>query len=152
MRRSVDDDPYETAETPGSSRSELTEMVDMLGRRLGGAILVAGALIGIGLYTGGGDEHDGPKYQAFAADGMVFRTNTESGTIIACKGTQCGIVLQRGQDLAEDEGAEALFKSPAAPAPQLPAPAQQQALPAPAQAAPAPVQVAPAPTTAPTPK
>lgn len=152
MRRTSDDDAYgDRTEPRESGRFDVMDAVDMLGRRMGGAIVLAGILIGFGLYTGGGTEvvSEAPRYQAFAADGEVFRLNTDSGTLIACNSTRCTIVLQRGQDLSDDRGAT-LFK--ALPTPQLPAPAQPApaptgqgaapALPAPAQ----PVQAPPAQT------
>ncbi len=123
-----------SAQSRGSG-SGLSDFVDMLGRRLSGAILGAGAMIAIGLYAGGGGGGDveAQKYQAFATDGEVFRLNTDSGTLIACSATApCRIVLQRGQDLAEDQN-NSLFKSPAGAQLPAPAPAPQQALPAPAQ-------------------
>ncbi len=118
----------------GGSGSGSTDLMDMLGRRLSGAILGAGAMIALGVYAGGGSstEIEAPTYQAFATDGEVFRLNTDSGTLIACSATApCRIVLQRGQNLAEDQNST-LFKGTAATP--LPAPAQQQpALPAPAE-------------------
>lgn len=119
----------------GGSGSGSTDLMDMLGRRISGALLGAGAMIAIGLFAGGdgGTEIEAPTYQAFAADGEVFRLNTDSGTLIACSATApCRIVLQRGQDLAEDQNGT-LFKSPAGQLP-APAPAPQQALPAPSPA------------------
>lgn len=123
-----------------SGRGDMAQLVEMLGRRVSGAIVLAGALIGIGIYAGG-DEVEAPKYHAFAADGEVFRLNTESGTVIACNANRCTRILERGQDLAED-GGNTLFRSPPAvpaPAPQPAAPAQQQQAPPPAQL-PAPTQ------------
>ena len=117
--------------------------LDMLGRRIGGALVLGGALIGIGLYWGG-DTTEAPDYQAFAADGEVFRLNLDSGSIIACNAERCTQILRPGQDLAEDQG-DTLFKTPpSAPAAQLPAPASQQAQPAaPAPVAPQPEQAQP---------
>ncbi len=109
--------------------------LDMLGRRIGGALVLAGALIGVGIYWSG-DTIEAPDYQAFAADGEVFRLNLDSGSIIACNAERCTQILRPGQDLAENQR-DTLFKTPpgpSAPAPQLPAPAAQQAQPA--QAAP----------------
>lgn len=115
----------------GETRGQVAEMLDLLGRRLGGAIVLAGAFIAVGIYSsdGGGDEVQ--TYQAFAADGEVFRVNTDSGTIIACNATRCTRILERGQDLL-DEGGNTLFKGPVPTAqPALPAPAAaQQAQPA----------------------
>ena len=121
MPENFDDDEPRT-----SVRSELMESVDLLGRKLGAAIMIAGGLIGAGIYaSSGGDEAQ--TYQAFAADGEVFRVNTDSGTIIACNANRCTRILERGQDRAEDQG-NSLFKSPPALAP----PAAQPAPAAPA--------------------
>ena len=108
--------------------------LDMLGRRVGGALVLGGALIGLGLYWGGDSGDQAQTSQAFAADGEVFRVNTDSGTIIACNATRCTTILQRGQELAEEQG-NTLFRvppAPNAPAAQLAPPASQQAQPAPA--------------------
>ena len=112
MRRNLNEerDPY-SADGPESSRSLLTETLDLLGRRIGGALVLAGALVGIGLYTGGGGGDEAPKYQAFAADGEVFRVNTENGTIIACNATRCMRILARGQELAEVRSAASIASS-----------------------------------------
>jgi hypothetical protein len=98
------------------------DLVESAVRKIVTAIVIAGALIGLGLYWQPGP----PRYQVIAADGRVFRINTKSGTIIGCEGDRCAIVLQRGQELEDDLG---------------PPPAPRQ-LPPPAQAAPAP-QIAP---------
>lgn len=141
MRRGIDDEPGGLDDRRGISRSDIVDAIDQLSRRLSGALVIAGGLIAFGIYSGG---DEAPKYQAFAADGEVFRVNTESGTIIACNGPRCMRILERGQDLVQDQG-NTLFKAPPAPAPpaaQLPAPAApQQAAPA----APAPGQPAQAP-------
>lgn len=142
MRGTRDDDDFEDrledrlAARAGSG-SGVMDAIDLLGRRLGGAIAIAGALIGAGIYMSSGDDEEPQTYQAFAADGEVFRVNTDSGTIIACNAQRCFKVLERGQDLAEDAG-NTLFKVPAAaqppaqlPAPQPAAPAQPSATPAP---------------------
>jgi hypothetical protein len=106
MSRFGDDDEPRLGRAAG--RSDLMDAVDMLGRRLGGAIVLAGLLIGVGVYWSG-DEVEAPTYQAFAVDGELFRVNMDSGTIIACNAEQqCRIVLERGQDLADDQ--EGLFK------------------------------------------
>ncbi|MDB5668124.1 MAG: hypothetical protein JWL74_1074 [Alphaproteobacteria bacterium] len=122
--------------------------LDMLGRRLGGAMVLAGALIGVGIYWSG-DTTEAPEYQAFAADGEVFRLNLESGSIIACNSERCTQILRPGQDLAENQR-DTLFKTPpaqSAPAAQLPAPAGPQ--PQPAQAAPSAPQPGQAPSAPP---
>jgi|GEM_PF-4504196 len=145
MRRDYDEDGLGKAwDREGGSRSELMEAVDQLSRRISGALMLAGGLIALGIYAGRGSE-EAQTYQAFAADGEVFRVNTDSGTIIACNATRCTRILQRGQDLAEDE-ADTLFGGPAPP--QLPAPPGQPTAPgapsAPAAQPAPPAQGAPA--------
>jgi hypothetical protein len=117
MRRDYDDeDRLGRGRDPDvGSRSELMEAVDQLSRRLSGALMLAGGLIALGIYAGAGrGNEDAQTYQAFAADGEVFRVNTDSGTIIACNATRCMRVLERGQDLVEGQG-NSLFKSAATP-------------------------------------
>lgn len=131
MRSRLDDDGRE----PTGTRSDMMEVLDLLGRRIGGAIVVAGALIGFGIYWSSSEEPQ--TYQGFATDGEVFRLNTDSGTLIACNASRCIRVLERGQELAEGQG-NTLFKAPPAAQPgqavQLPAPAPgHPAVPAPAQ-------------------
>jgi hypothetical protein len=138
MRRHVDDELERAEAARPGTRGDILEAVDQLSRRLSGALVIAGGLIALGIYSASGGGDEAPTYQAIAADGEVFRLNTESGTLIACNGSRCMRVLERGQDLAEGQ-AETLFKgppAPAAPAAQLPAPAVQPG--APAAPAPAP--------------
>lgn len=106
---------------------DLMSALDMLGRRIGGALVLAGALIGVGIYWSG-DTTEAPEYQGFAADGEVFRLNLDSGSIIACNADRCTQILRPGQDLEDNEG-NTLFRvppGPAAPATQLSPPAPQQ--------------------------
>jgi hypothetical protein len=144
MRDNIDDG--RGSGRPGTRDRAPVDMLgalDMLGRRIGGALVLGGALIGIGLYWGGDSGDQAQTYQAFAADGEVFRVNTDSGTIIACNSTRCTKILERGQELEDGQG-NTLFRvppSPSAPAAQLPAPAPQQA--GPAQPSPQPEQSAP---------
>ena len=143
MRASIDNEP-DGADHPRPPRGDMMDAVDQFSRRLSGALVIAGGLIGLGIYSASGSD-DALKYQAFAADGEVFRVNTQSGTIIACNATRCMTVLERGQDLAESQSST-LFKAPsgpAQPAPQLPAPAPQQTTP-PAPAVAQPVLAPPA--------
>jgi hypothetical protein len=138
MRRHLDDELERADAARPGTRADIMEAVDQLSRRLSGALVIAGGLIALGIYSASGGGDEAPKYQAIAADGEVFRLNTESGTLIACNGNRCMRVLERGQDLAEGQS-NTLFKSPAAlaaPAAQLPAPAPQAG--APAAPAPAP--------------
>ena len=116
--------------------SPLAELVDSTVRRVSTSLVIAGGLIALGLYAGGGGTRiEAPTYQiASSSDGQtVYRINTDSGSIVACRANQCWL-MQRGSADLEDEPPPS---PPAAsqPAPQLPAPA---AAPAPAQPQPAP--------------
>ena len=119
-----------------SESFDLMSALDMLGRRVGGALVLAGALIGVGIYWSG-DTTEAPDYQAFAADGEVFRLNLDSGSIIACNAERCTQILRPGQDLEDNQG-NTLFRvppGPTAPAAQLSPPAPQQSTqPSPGQA------------------
>ena len=97
----------------------LAELVETGIRRIITSIVIAGGLIGLAIWSQG----DPPRYQVTAADGRIIRVNTQSGTVIACEGRTCAVVLERGQDLADKLPERAL----PAPATQNPA-----ALPAPA--------------------
>jgi hypothetical protein len=106
------------------------ELVESAVRKIVTAIVIAGGLIAVGLYSQAGPA----RYQVIAADGRVFRINTQSGTVIGCEGARCAIVLRHGQELEDSLG---------------PPPAPKQIAP-PTQAAPAPAP-APTPTVAPAP-
>jgi hypothetical protein len=108
------------------------ELVESAVRKMVTAIVIAGGLIAIGLYSQAGPA----RYQVIAADGHVYRINTKSGTVIGCEGNRCAIIVEHGQDLEDS--------LPAAPK-QVASPPQTAPVPAPAPAA-AP-QVAPAPAT-----
>ena len=111
----------------------LADLVDGAMRKLVSAIVIAGGLIGLGLWSRSTPAP--PHYQIIAAEGRIYRINMESGTVIGCEGNRCAIMLRHGQELEDS-----------LPAP--PAPAQL----APPQAAPAPVSApaAPGPAAAPT--
>ena len=118
----------------------LAELVDGAVRKVVTAIVIAGGLIGLGAYWGG-DEFEAPRYQVTStADGRILRVNTDSGTVIACRDDRCGIVLRRGQDIAEEIGEEVRER--------IREEARERALPAPTPAAPkADNAAAPAPAT-----
>ena len=115
------------------------ELIENVSRKLVTAIVIAGGLIGLGAWSSRPSTRSAAHYQIVAAEGRIYRLNTESGWVIGCEGNRCGIVLRSGRDL-EDE-------LPPPPAPKQLAP---PAAPAPAPA-PAPVP-APAPAPAPTPR
>jgi hypothetical protein len=111
---------------PAPATLALGDLIDGAARRIITAIVIAGGLIGLAIWSQEGGE--APRYQVTAADGRIIRINTESGTVIACDterpGGRCAIVLQRGQSL--DDALPARPAPPrveARPAPALPAPA-----------------------------
>lgn len=121
----------------------LGELIDSSVRKIVTAIFIAGGLIALGAWSGGSGGGDpSPDYQITAADGRVYRVGTERGRIIACEGTHCWEMLDRGDDLkdgppaAQSPGQNGAAVSPPAqpqavtaqPAPaQLPAPQNTQA-------------------------
>ena len=118
----------------------LGEVIDGAVRKIVTGIVIAGALIGLGVYSSRGGDPSVDYQIATTPDGYVYRLTSESGRIIACQGTHCWELLDRGQDLEDGPPASPVPQNGAAPAqPQAvtaqPAPAQ---LPAPQnQAAPA---------------
>jgi hypothetical protein len=139
----MSDRRYEREPEERPSPSSLHEMVDATVRRISTSMVLAGGLIAIGLYAGGGTSIEAPPYQiTTSADGQtVYRLNTDSGSIVACRDNQCWL-MQRGSHDLEDEP-----PAPPAPAPaRLPAPAA-----APAEAPPPAPAAAPPPAPAPGP-
>jgi hypothetical protein len=102
----------------------LTELVEVSVRRIVTSIVLAGGLIALGLYM---QDHEAPRYQVTAADGRIVRVDTESGSVIACEGEHCAIVLQRGQELENRLPIRAQIQAPPQAAPTLPAPAEAPA-------------------------
>ena len=115
--------------TESKQDATVADLINDSVRKLVTAIVLAGGLIGVGAYLGG-DEVEAPRYQVTTTpDGRIIRVNTDSGTVIACEGERCGIVLERGQDL--DDAPPARVAPPQGEArPALPAPS---ATPTPAQ-------------------
>lgn len=110
------------------------ELIEGSVRKLVTGMVIAGALIGLGVYGSGSGGDSGPEYQiATSPDGrFVYRITSSSGRILACDpaGTHCWTVLSRGQDL--DDGPPTNIGA-APPTPVQVAPQQP-----PAQIAPAP--------------
>lgn len=125
-------DPEESA---SSAPSPLQDMIDAAVRRISTSIVLAGGLIAVAVYVGGGTRVEAPDFQVTAADGRLYRVDTDSGRVIACQNGHCAQILHHGQDL-DDE------------LPELPVPPR---LPAPATAPPAAQAPAAAPTAAPAP-
>lgn len=106
----------------------LGELIDSSVRKIVTAIVIAGGLIALGVWSGGRGDPS-PDYQITAGDGRIYRVSTESGRIVACQGTHCWEMLERGQDL-EDGPPPASLPNQNATA----APAQPQVTTQPAQA------------------
>lgn len=129
----------------------LGEVIEGSVRKLVTGLVIAGGLIGLGVYGGGrssGRSGSDLEYQiATSADGqMVYRINTDSGSIVACRpaSNHCWLMQRGNRDLDDEPPAENV----AAPPPAQIAPPQQ----APAQVAPAqPAAQLPAPENAQTP-
>jgi hypothetical protein len=103
---------------PSESESRSTmlgEAIDGAVRKITTGIVIAGALIGLGIYA-----HPEPRYDAFAFGDRIIRVDGRTGTIIACEGTRtCQLVLRKGQRLQRIKRTDA-----------LPAPAAATSLPA----------------------
>ena len=101
----------------------LGEIIDGAARRLMTGVIVAGALIGLGLYA---SKPEAARFSAFAMpDGKIVRVGTQSGTVLLCEGKTCMTVVQRGQRLHRTlpsmEAAPTSGAQKALPAPQRPA-------------------------------
>ncbi len=124
------------------SEQTVGDVIDAAVRKIVTAIVIAGGLIGLAIWSRGGGGSSAPDYQITAADGRMYRLETGRGRVIACQiqGGHCWIVLRRGQDLDDEAPKQDAVPAPAQPqaVPAQPAPAQ---LPAPQNAA-APVPAA----------
>lgn len=94
----------------------MTDLAEMTVRKLVTAIVIAGGLIALGLYS---QDTAAPNYQIVAApDGRIYRVNTDSGSIVACEEETCALIQRGSGDLAD--------KLPERARPALPAPAPAQ--------------------------
>ncbi len=100
-----------------SSRPALLgEAIDGAVRKITTGIVIAGGLIGLGIYA-----HPEPRFDAFAFGDQIIRVDGKTGTIIACEGARtCQLVLRKGQKLERIKRTDA----DASPRPALPGPAQ----------------------------
>jgi hypothetical protein len=103
----------------------LGEAIDGAVRKITTGIVIAGGLIGLGIYA-----HPEPRFDAFAFGDQIIRVDGKTGTIIACEGTQtCRLVLRKGQKLERIKRTDAL-PGPAAATPLPAAPAAEKSAPA----------------------
>ncbi len=96
----------------------LGEAIDSAVRKITTAIVIAGGLIGLGIYA-----HPEPRFDAFAAGERIVRVDGRTGTIIVCvEGRPCELVLRKGQRLEGFKRTNALpAPPPATPLPAAPA-------------------------------
>lgn len=100
----------------------LGEAIDGAVRKITTGIVIAGALIGLGIYA-----HPEPRFDAFAFGDRIVRVDGKTGTIIACEGTRtCQLVLRKGQKLERIRRTD----SDSSPSPALPKPSAATPLPA----------------------
>ncbi|MBX3561640.1 MAG: hypothetical protein KF780_07465 [Sphingomonas sp.] len=134
----TDDHRYRSAyrDEPPARDSLLADTIDVAVRRIVTGMVLAGALIGAGIYLSGGGEP--ARYQvATTNDGRVIRLNTDSGSLVACEANDCWLLQRGSSGLRQRDDEEGTPRQEAAPAPapgQLPAP-QPDAAPAPAEQA-----------------
>ena len=87
------------------------ELIDSSVRKLVTGMVIAGALIGLGVYgSGSGGGSAAPEYQiTTSADGRtVYRVNTDSGSIVACRDNNCWL-MQRGNRGLDDDPRQVLM-------------------------------------------
>lgn len=103
----------------GQRGTMLGEAIDGAVRKITAGIVIAGALIGLGIYA-----RPGPaRYDAFAVGNQIVRVDGRTGTIIACEGSRtCQLVLRRGQRVERVKRTNALARpTPATSLPAAPA-------------------------------
>jgi hypothetical protein len=100
----------------------MAEVIDLAGRRIMTGLIVAGGVIGIGLYA-----QPGPaRYQIVSTGTGIARLNTKSGYVTTCEGGHCYRTLRPGSQDIERRPKAA----------QVPAPTARPALQPPPQGAP----------------
>ena len=108
---------YRSAREPETSVGDLIESAV---RKIVTGIVIAGGLIGLGLWSRSGSAP--MRYQIIAAEGRIYRVNTQTGSVVGCQGERCAIVLYRSRHLEDSLESPPAPKQLAPPAP-TPAPA-----------------------------
>jgi hypothetical protein len=104
----------------------LGEAIDSAVRKITTAIVIAGGLIGLGIYA-----HPEPRFDAFAAGERIVRVDGRTGTIIVCvEGRPCELVLRKGQRLEGFKRTSAALPAPPPATPLPAAPAAEKSAPA----------------------
>jgi hypothetical protein len=138
--------------TGAAAPATTAEIVERMTSRLANSLVIASGIVALGMYWSG-DEVEAQTYQAVATpDGRVIRVNTESGSIVSCDATRCGLVWLHGDELDRvgEEVGERVREAMEGREPGPQGPPARQALPPPAGApaagqAPQQPQAAPAP-------
>jgi hypothetical protein len=89
------------------------EIVDRAGRRITTGLIVAGALIGLGIYWQPGP----PRYQMIANGNQILRLDMRKGTILGCEGGRCATVVRHGDHLSQHLSIDVPPKAAALPPP-----------------------------------
>jgi hypothetical protein len=89
--------PEASTATPPTETLNLADIADRASKRLTTAILVAGAMVGLAIYWKPAPTH----FEAFAADGQVYRVNNKTGTVLGCSQAGCRTIVRRGQRLLD---------------------------------------------------
>jgi hypothetical protein len=115
-------DPFES----GRREPGLGEAIDGAVRKITTGIVIAGGLIGLGIYA-----RPEPRFDAFAFGSQIVRVDGRTGTIIACEGARtCQLVLRKGQRLERIKRSDAPLPGPTAVTPLPAAPAAEKSAPA----------------------
>lgn len=75
----------------------LADIADRASKRITTAILIAGAAIGLAIYWKPAPTH----FEAFAANGEIYRVNNKTGTVLGCNQAGCRTIVRRGQRLLD---------------------------------------------------
>ncbi|HEX8469217.1 MAG TPA: hypothetical protein VF620_15590 [Allosphingosinicella sp.] len=114
-------DPFDSRERGG----RLGEAIDGAVSKIATGIVIAGGLIGLGIYA-----HPEPRFDAFAVGDRIVRVDGRTGTVIACEGARtCQLVLRKGQRLERIKRTDSL-PAPAQATPPPAAPAAERSAPA----------------------
>lgn len=123
----TDDHRYRSAYRDEAPKSDslLADTIDVAVRRIVTGLVIAGGLIGGGLYLSDGAEP--ARYQvATTSDGRIVRLNTDSGSLVVCQDNRCWLMQRGSSDLDDEPPAPAPVQQAAPPA-RLPAPQPEAA-------------------------
>lgn len=111
---------------PEEPQSSLRETVEAGFRQAAIALVIAGGIVGLSIYSRPGP----PTYDAFEVNGEVVRLNRRSGSLIVCDKAHCQVIYRAGSRI-DRRPKPAALPAPAAPKPLPAAPAAGKSAPAP---------------------